>query len=273
MSYLFIHRHRVAGVHGELAIQVQGDLQDPVVLMSHSILSSSAMWESQAVQLLALGYCVVRMDTTGHGDSAPPMAAVTMNGLAADAVAVLDALRVERAHYVGLSLGGMSGYGLGIHHRERVLSLVLCAARADAPPEVAAPWSERIALAAQGNSCHPLAKPTIQRWFGEPYLDNHPEVAMTLRQIATRTTVAGFIGCARAMQGLDYLDRVHAIDAPTTLIAGARDGGLPQVMQDIEARMPHATLQLIADAGHLPNIDQPRVFNEALLTHFRRHIH
>ena len=50
-------------------------------------------------------------------------------------------------------------------------------------------------------------------------------------------------------------------DEPSgTLIAGARDGALPQVMQDIEARMPHATLQLIADAGHLPNIDQPRAF-------------
>ncbi|MBL0946292.1 MAG: alpha/beta fold hydrolase [Hydrogenophaga sp.] len=273
MSCLCIQRHRVPGVHGELSVQIQGDLQDPVVLMGHSILTSSALWESQAVQLLAQGYCVVRVDATGHGASAAPMAAVTMNGLAADAVAVLDALGIERAHYVGLSLGGMSGFGLGIHHADRVISLVLCAARADAPPEVAAPWSERIEQALQSNSCQPLARATVQRWFGDRYLDTHPEVAQTFRQLAAHTTVSGFIGCARAIQGLDYLPRVHTIAAPTTLIVGARDGVLPEAMRDIQARMPRASLDVIADAGHLPNIEQARAFNESLLRHFRRHGH
>jgi 3-oxoadipate enol-lactonase len=271
MSNTEIQKRSVQAHHGEVAIRLQGDPRDPVVVMTHSILSSAGMWDEQAALLAVQGWCVVRIDTTGHGDSpAPAAGAVTMDGLAADTVAVLDVLGITRAHYVGLSLGGMSGFGLGIHHGNRFLSLMLCDARADAPPAVAVPWDERIATAQQHESCEPLAIPTIERWFGKPFVAANPGLAQRFQRIAAATSVKGFAGCARAIQGLNYLEGVGGIELPVTLLVGSNDGVLPQAMCDLQQRISGSVLETIPGAGHLPNIDQPTAFNAALLRHFER---
>lgn len=259
----------VPGAAGEVAIHVQGDAAAPVVFMTHSILSSSMMWDAQAALLAAAGWRVIRADTRGHGASSAPAGPYTMNDLVADTVLVLDALKIERAHYLGLSLGGMSGMGLGIHHADRLLSLCLCDARADMPATFSAPWDERITLAQQ-QGCGALAASTTERWFGTPFLEAHPEIASRFRETATRTTTEGFVGCARAIQKLDYLPDVGRITTPTTLIVGANDGPLPQAMRDIQALICGAMLEVVPQAGHLPNIDQPAAFNAALLQHFNR---
>ena len=260
---------KVKGAAGEIALQVSGAKGAPAVLLSHSILSSSAMWREQAALLARRGLRVVCADTRGHGQSSAPPAPYTMDDLAADAVAVLDALDIERVHLVGLSLGGMMGFGLGIRHPQRVASLVLCDCRADAPPPVAAPWDERMQSALR-EGCASLAAATIERWFGKAFLEAHPEVAQRFREGVAATSVEGFVGCARAIQRLDYLPRVAQIQAPTTLIVGANDGPLPQAMADLQKLIPGSVLEAIAGAGHLPNIDQPAAFDAALLRHFER---
>jgi 3-oxoadipate enol-lactonase len=260
---------KVRGAAGEIALQVAGAEKAPAVLLSHSILSSSAMWREQAELLAQRGLRVVCADTRGHGQSSAPSAPYAMDDLVADAVAVLDALDIERVHLVGLSLGGMMGFGLAIAHPQRVASLVLCDSRADAPPAFAAPWDERIQSALR-EGCLSLAVSTTERWFGKPFLDAHPEVAQRFRAGVAATSVEGFVGCARAIQHLDYLPRVPRIQAPTTLIVGANDGPLPQAMADIQKLIPGSVLEVIDGAGHLPNIDQPAAFNAALLRHFER---
>ena len=271
MSNTEIQKRRVQAHHGEVAIRLQGDPRDPIVVMAHSILSSAVMWDEQAALLADQGWCVLRIDAAGHGDSPPPVAGVvTMDGLAADTVAVLDVLGIHQAHYVGLSLGGMSGFGLGIQHGNRFLSLVLCNARADAPVAVAMPWDERIATAQQHESCEPLAVQTIERWFGKPFVTENPELAQRFQKIAATTSVKGFVGCARAIQGLNYLEGVGGIALPVTLLAGSNDGVLPQAMRDLQRRITGSVLEAIPGAGHLPNIDQPVAFNAALLRHFGR---
>lgn len=263
-------RRIVRGAAGDVAVYLQGDTEAPAVAMTHSILSSSVMWEEQAALLAGRGFRVVRIDTRGHGASQAPAGPYTMDDLAADTVAVLDNLQIDKAHYIGLSLGGMSGLGLGIRHGSRFLSLCLCDARADAPPVVAAPWDERISIAQQHRSCAPLAEPTIERWFGKPFLEKHPSIAERFRDAASSTLVDGFAGCARAIQSLDYLPDVNRIELPTTLIVGEKDGVLPQAMRELQTLIPRAALELIPNAGHLPNIDQSDVFNAAMLRHFQR---
>lgn len=264
-----VEQRFVRGPAGDIAIYVQGDAHAPTVLMTHSILSASVMWDEQAALLSARGWRVVRADTRGHGASQASTAATTMDDLGADTLAVLDALRIERVHYVGLSLGGMSGFGLGIHHADRLASLCLCDARADAPAAVAAPWDERIATA-QRDGTAALADSTIERWFGKAFVNAHPDLAARFRATAAGTSSAGFIACARAIQQLNYLPELTCIATPTTLIVGANDGALPQAMREIQSRIDGATLDVIAGAGHLPNIDQPDAFNAALLRHLAR---
>lgn len=260
---------KIRSAVGEIAVQVAGPKNAPAVLMSHSILSSGAMWEEQAALLAQRGLRVICADTRGHGQSSAPPAPYGMDDLVADAVTVLDALDIERAHLVGLSLGGMMGFGLGILHPQRVASLVLCDARADAPPPFAAPWDERMQSALR-EGCASLAVSTTERWFGKPFLEAHPELAQRFRAGVGATSVEGFVGCARAIQRLDYLARVPQIQAPTTLIVGANDGPLPQAMAELQKLIPGSVLEVIAGAGHLPNIDQPAAFNAALLRHLER---
>jgi 3-oxoadipate enol-lactonase len=262
-----VQRLRLPGPAGDIAVSVQGAAGAPAVLMTHSILSSGMMWEAQAALLAATGWRVIRADTRGHGDSAACAAPYTMRELVADSIAVLDALKIARAHYVGLSLGGMSGLGLGIAHPERLLSLVICDARADMPPALAAPWDDRIAMA-QKEACSALADPTIERWFGKPFLDANPAIAQKFRAAASATSVEGFVGCARAIQGLDYLGAVSRISTPTTLVVGANDGPLPQAMRELQGLIQGSVIEVVPQAGHLPNIDQPTAFNAALMRHF-----
>jgi 3-oxoadipate enol-lactonase len=193
-----------------------------------------------------------------------------MDDLAADVVAVLDALRITRTHYLGLSLGGMSGLGLAIHHASRLLSLCLCSARADAPPSMAAPWDERIATVLEHGGCAPLSQPTIERWFGVSFVNEQPALAERFLRDASTTSVAGFVGCALAIQSLDYLSQAAQIRLPTTLIAGASDAAFPQAMRELQSSIAGSHFDVIPRAGHLPHIDRPAAFNAAMLAHFER---
>jgi 3-oxoadipate enol-lactonase len=251
------------------AVYLDGDAGAPTVFMTHSILSSSMMWDEQAALLAARGWRVVRADTRGHGKSQAKGASFAMDDLAADSVAIFDALNLERVHYVGLSLGGMSGFGLAIHHPARLVSAVLCDARADAPAAFAAPWDCRIATA-QAQGCAALATATTERWFGKPFVETHPEITRRFNEAAATTSTDGFVGCARAIQSLDYLGGVAGIALPVTLIVGANDGMLPDAMRELQSMIPGAALDVIPGAGHLPNIDQPEAFNTALCRHLER---
>ncbi|MCS6764791.1 MAG: alpha/beta fold hydrolase [Candidatus Protistobacter heckmanni] len=109
--------HKMLSVRGtEIAVALQGPEGSSAVLLSHSILAAGMMWDAQ-------GWRVINMDTCGHGASKASPAPYTMDGLVDDAVAVLDALGVAKAHFVGLSLSGMIGFGLGVRHASRLLSL------------------------------------------------------------------------------------------------------------------------------------------------------
>lgn len=253
----------------ELAFIDEGDKSHPAVVMTHSILTTGKMWEAQAALLVAKGFRVIRADTRGHGASSSLPAPYSMNDLASDTVAILDALGIAKAHYVGLSLGGMSGFGLGIDFGNRVLSLVLCGTRADMPLAAGAVWNERIGMAVAAGSCAPLAAPTTERWFTAAFLAANPSVASLFPALITGTSVDGFVGTARAIQGLDYLPRAGQISVPTTLIVGSNDGPLVEALLVVSKVIKGSQYELIEGAGHLSNIDQPEAFNAALLKHFK----
>jgi 3-oxoadipate enol-lactonase len=257
----------IQGQAGKIAVHSQGPENGPVVLLTHSILSSSMMWLEQAYLLSSTGWRVVAIDTRGHGQSECQSVTCTMDDLVADTIAVMDALKIDKAHYMGLSLGGMSGVGLGVQHAHRLLSMVLCDCRADMPAPMGDVWNDRI-TSAISEGCQSLAVATTERWFGIPFIEANDVVGKAFRQTIASTTATGFVSCARAIQGLNYLDQVAQIKVPTTLIVGAKDGPLPQAMQDMQQRMPGAKLEIIPNAGHLPNIDQSVLFNAAMMRHF-----
>lgn len=259
---------RIPGPGGLLAVHSLGPEHGTPVLFAHSILASSAMWARQIDLLAKQGFRAIGLDARGHGLSTfEANAACRMDDLVADTVAVMDSLGLEKAHYVGLSLGGMSGFGLGIDHPDRILSLVLCATRADwSTPQV---WDERIE-AARKEGMAALARPTLLRWFGQRFVDGNPDAVSRLSEMIGKTSFEGFCCCARAIQTLDYQARLATIDCPVTLLVGSNDVALVEPMREIGRQITGARYEVIPDAGHLPNIDQPDLFDAELVRHFSR---
>lgn len=263
-------RRSIPASGGKLSVRIGGPHTAPTVLLGHSILTSSAIWHRQAMLLVAEGYRVVCLDTRGHGASQAPPPPYAMDDLVDDAIAVLDVLDVARAHYVGVSQGGMTGFGLGVKHRERLESLCIVAARADAPPPFAAAWDDRITLVRDRGSIEDLAGPTADRWFGTAFLAAYPTIAADILTCIRETSADGFVGCAQAIQGLDYLNRIATIAVPTMLVIGTHDTLLLQPMRDLAPLIAGAELIEIAGAGHLPQIDRPAEFEAALSGHLAK---
>jgi 3-oxoadipate enol-lactonase len=269
MSHV-IKKSSISTSWGSIAITEQGDQSAPAVILSHSILASSMMWEEQLAVLANAGWRAIAIDTRGHGQSSATTPPYTLDELGLDIITAMDQLGLAKAHFVGLSLGGMIGFGLGIHHGDRLESLCICDARADAPTPFFNQWNDRMEIAKR-EGCQALALPTTERWFGKAFLETHPEIATRFQKTISETSLNGYIGCAQAIQQLPYLEQLGKIAVRTTLIVGSNDAPLPETMKDIQSRIPGANFELIPNAGHLPNIDQASAFNAALLRHLNAH--
>lgn len=253
-------------IAGDLHVncQLSGPERAPLVVLSHSLASSGIMWEQQMPALVG-GYRVLRYDTRGHGGSDAPAGPYTLDQLGDDVVALLDALDIERVHWVGLSMGGMIGQNLALRHPRRLLSLALCDTTSRVPDEARAVWDERIAEA-ERNGMQGLCDATMERWFTPPFLaENGPQLEC-IREQFLATPTSGYVGCCQAIRDLDYTEALSTVSLPTHLIVGARDPSAPPAAsRTIQGIIEGATLSVIDDASHLSNVEQPDAFNEALL--------
>jgi 3-oxoadipate enol-lactonase len=235
----------------------------PVILLSNSLGTDHTMWQPQ-LDLLGSKYTVLRYDTRGHGASDTPPGPYTFDGLVADAVAVLDHFGVEKADYMGLSLGGMTGLGVALTHPDRIGRLICCDARADAPEGFIKSWDDRVA-AIRAKGIETLWAPTSERWFTQAWRDQNPEDLETVRRMFLRTTADGYAGCAAALKTLDYRKSLGRLSMPVLFVCGDVDtGSPPDVMRQMAAETPGAEFALIKNAAHIANMDNAAGFNAAV---------
>jgi 3-oxoadipate enol-lactonase len=244
--------------------ELSGPEQAPVVMLSHSLGSNLHMWDSQMAALEAR-HRVLRYDTRGHGASDAPESAYTLDQLVADVVALLDALKMEKVTFVGLSMGGMIAQGLALNHPTRVDRLVLCDTSAFMPSEAQPIVQERIDIARkEGTSA--LVDSTLARWFTPAYLQKKGRGVDMIRTIFLTSPVAGYIGCTEAIRRLNYINELPRIKQPTLIMVGAEDPGTPvAAAQAIHERIAGSRLVVIPSASHLSNIEQAEVFNRNLI--------
>lgn len=256
-------RVTVTGRGGALSVLVTGRADGPTILLSNSLGAGLDMWAPQRAALEA-HYRVIGYDTRGHGLSGTPAGSYSFADLTADAIAILDHFGVAQADYVGLSLGGMTGLGLGLAHADRFRRIVCACARADAPPPFANSWDDRIAAITAGGM-KAIWPGTLERWLTPDFVAANPQTVSALEQDFTATTVAGYTGCARALKGLDYLRHLGGMKVPILYIAGAQDMGAPAgVMEAMTAATPGSVYREIADCAHIANLNQPQAFTAAL---------
>ena len=243
--------------------RIDGPEDAPWLMLSNSLATNLSMWDQQ-VAVLAETYHVLRYDQRGHGASDALAGDYDFKLLADDAAALMQAHGIAACHFVGLSMGGMTAMDLGLNHPERLLSVTIANSCADATQAFRDVFDGRIALAlAEGMA--PLVETTVGRWFTEELRASEPDFLEDVREMVRTTPPVGYAGCARAVQNIDYMSRLSAVDKPVLLIAGAQDIATPpdgmRAMQDVISGAQYVELE---PASHLSNLEQPQAFTAAV---------
>jgi 3-oxoadipate enol-lactonase len=247
----------------DVPFRIDGPPDAPVLVMSNSIGSTSAMWDRQ-VPALTEGFRVVRYETRGHAGAPVPEGPYTLADLGGDVVALLDRLGVERAHFAGLSLGGMTGMWLGVNAPERIDRLVLLCTSAMLARDV--DWPARAKLVReQGTGA--IAQATVERWFTPGFIAANPEIAARMRALIADTPAEGYAGCAEAIGAMDQEEAIRAVRAPTLVIAGRQDPATPPPHGELIAdRIPGARFEVV-NGAHLSNYERAEDVTRLILAH------
>jgi 3-oxoadipate enol-lactonase len=247
----------------EVPHRVDGPEDAPVLVLSNSLGSTSDMWDPQ-LPALTERFRVVRYEIRGHDGAPVPDGPYSIADLGADTVALLDRLGVERAHFAGLSLGGMTGMWLAVNAPERVDRLVLLCTSAMLAKEHDWPLRART-VREQGTSA--IAAAGVERWFTAAYIAANPDVAERMRAMIAATPPEGYAACCDAIDAMDLVAEIARVRAPTLVIAGRQDPATPPPhAEQIAAQIPGARLELV-DAAHLANYERPDEVTALMLDH------
>ena len=241
--------------------QVDGPDRAPWHVLSNSLATNLTMWDGQAREL-GRALRVLRYDQRGHGLTEAPAGRYPFDLLIADALALMDALAIRKAHFGGLSMGGATALGLAQKHADRLDRVIVCDSPCQSTPTSSQQWEERIVVA-QAQGMGALVEPTIARWFPPDVIKaKAPHVDKVRRMIRT-TAVNGFVGCAAALADHNYAAAVATVTRPVLFLVGEKDAAAPP-MRKLNDALPGSRFVELAGAGHISNLDQPEGFTRAV---------
>ena len=248
----------------DINYEVSGNPDKPWLTFSNSLATNLHMWDDQAAAL-ADDFHILRYDKRGHGESEPVAGPYTFDDLIGDIVALWDHLGIDKTHFVGLSIGGMTAQGIMLKHADRLLSVVIANSMGKVAPEFVSAWQDRIDLANE-NGMDSLVQTTMERWFTDAFRNQSSADAEKIANMISTTSVAGYAGCAAAIQKLNYLDSLDQIsDLPVLFIAGAQDAGTPPAgMEAMHENMPGSEYVLLDPAAHISNVERSADFTATL---------
>lgn len=248
----------------DLEYRVDGPDDGPALLLANSLGTDLHLWDPQ-IAAWAQRYRVVRTDLRGHGGSGAPPQPYTLDDLGADAVAVLDAVGVGRAHVCGISVGGMVAQWLALRHPARVDALVL----ANTSPRVGTVdgWEQRIDAVRTGGTTA-VRDAVIERYFSAAFRARSPEVVDRAARVLADVDDEGYVGCCTALRDADLRDEVGRITAPTLVIGGTEDVSTPPGdVRALHAAIPDSDLVMFDGAAHLSNLEEPERFTAVVADH------
>jgi 3-oxoadipate enol-lactonase len=248
----------------DLNYLLEGPEDAPILVLSNSLGTAMEMWDAQAPALRER-FRLLRYDTRGHGGSPAPPGPYEIGDLGRDVIHLLDRLGIERASFCGLSVGGMTGMWLAAEAPERVERLVLlCTSALLGPKSV---WDGRIATATERGMAA-LVDGVIERWFTPAFRAENPEVVGKMARTLRETDPGGYAGCCAAIRDMDLRDRLPSVEASTLVVSGAEDPATPPEHGGLIAdAIPGARFEVVPDAAHIANVEQPEKITQLILTH------
>lgn len=251
-----------APIHdGQLHYAIEGPPGKPVLILSNSLGTSFDMWAPQ-MAAFAAAFQVLRYDTRGHGKSSVSPGPYQIALLAGDVIDLMDHLGIGKAHFCGLSMGGITGMWLAIHHPERLHKLVLSNTSAYiGPPDN---WTSRIAAVA-AHGVAPLAQAVVARWLTPDYAAQHPQTVAQLEAMLRATPAAGYAAACAAVRDSDLRGQVGQITLPTLVIAGTGDLPTPPADGRFLQQAIAGAQYVEFGAAHLSNQEQATAFTSAVI--------
>lgn len=254
----------ISPTNSDLNYQLDGPANAPVLVLSNSLGANLHMWDAQ-IPLFAEHFRVLRYDTRGHGQSLVSPGSYTIEQSARDVLALLDALDVQKAHFCGLSMGGLIGQWLGINAPERIERLVLCNTAAKIGSEDV--WNIRIDTVLKGGerAMLELGDASIERWFTAPFAKAEPAKVEPIVRMLVQTSPQGYAGNCAALRDADLREQIAAIKAPTLIVCGT--GDVLTTLQHgrfMQERIAGAEL-VDFDVAHLSNIEAGELFTQRVL--------
>ncbi len=241
----------------KIAYRVDGSANLPPLVLSNSIGTSLAMWDMQIPEL-AKRFHVIRYDFRGHGASDVPPGAYSDGRLGRDVLELLDHLGIQRAHFLGLSLGGFVGQWLGVHAPERICRLILSNTAAYLGPAKA--WDEGIAAVLAAPDMTETAEAFLGNWFPRSMIEANPPVVQRFRAMLKNTSQEGLAGCWAVVRDTDMRRTIALIPNKTLVIGGQYDTVTSLTLsEDIARTIPDAKLAVLPSV-HLPNIELPEAY-------------
>jgi 3-oxoadipate enol-lactonase len=255
-----------AGDGARIAYRIDRDIGKPVLVLSNSIGTTLRMWDMQ-LNDLSKHFRVLSYDFRGHGASSVPVGAYSLDRLGRDVVELLDSLHIERAHFLGLSLGGFVGQWLGIHVPDRIDRLILSNTSSYLGP--ARLFDERICAVLQAPDMSDTAEMFLGDWFPQHMLAANEHVVEKFRAMLLSINQQGLAGLFAAVRDADLRRTIALISRPTLVIAGQHDTVTAASHSElIAATVPGAKL-VVLPAVHLSNIEYPAEFMETVLGFLR----
>jgi len=239
---------------------LEGPAESPVLMFANSLGADFSMWNAQVPELQKK-FRVLRYDTRGHGQSSYTPGSYSIEQLAKDVIALLDALDVDRVHFCGLSMGGMIGMRLGAHAPERLNHLVLCNTGAKIGTTEA--WNARIE-AVRKNGMKSVASAVVERWFTPAFRQKAPATIANTLKMLEETNPDGYAACCSAVRDFDFREQVSNIRLPTLVISGAHDPATPPADGRFLAQQIPGARYVELNAAHLSNIEDQDRFTAEL---------
>ena len=229
-----------------LNVSVDGRDGGPTLMLSNSLGCTLQMWEPQMKALTQL-FRVIRYDRRGHGKSSVPAGPYSMERFGRDVLAILDDLNIEKAHWCGLSMGGMVGQWLGANAPERFGKIILSNTACYYPDPTN--WHNRIKAVKEGGIAA-VADTVIAGWLTADFREREPQIAANMKAMLIASPVQGYLACCEALSTLDQRALLPRIKSPTLVIAGRHDMATPIAAGEfIRSQIPGASLTIL-DAAH-----------------------